>query len=462
MTTSSSSLWKDLIAGGIAGTAGVVIGHPFDTIKVRLQQQQQQQQIQPPKIKTKIAPTISTPSSSSLSSSSSSILRGKLHAAPHATIPPSNNLYRGLYRGIGAPLVTAALINASVFCVYGSASRMWDHQYDYYYQYSNNNGKNSSVPSTTTTTATTTTTTTITKHAVCGLITGMITSLLLCPVEHVKIRLQTLQQQGSSSLPRSLSSFDVAKKLLRYSSDQHGHGGGLKGIYRGLFVTCLRQGPSLAIYFPVYHILKDVFVGNNGNINNDNNNNDNNNNINGNDSKDPSSSSSSASSSSLWWSSALAGGLAGSFAWTIVYPIDVIKSRIQSLPMDTPSKQRSFYYIARNIHRNEGGVIKMILSRGLAVTILRAFPVNGTIFFVYENVNQWLLLNNNNFDTNSNNIVAENYNREEATDIVVGDQEYSGVRNNQNRSRNHTIPRRRSTLRVLDVDVKQKPTELTN
>merc|ERR1740130_2595877 len=147
---------------------------------------------------------------------------------------------------------------------------MWDH-------HSNSNSKNSSVSSTTTTTATTTTTTTtITKHAVCGLITGMITSLLLCPVEHVKIRLQTLQQQGSSSLPRSLSSFDVAKKLLLYSSD-HGHGGGLKGIYRGLFVTCLRQGPSLAIYFPVYHILKDFFVGNNtGNIN-DNINNDNNN-----------------------------------------------------------------------------------------------------------------------------------------------------------------------------------------
>merc|ERR1740130_544204 len=109
---------------------------------------------------------------------------------------------------------------------------MWDH-------HSNSNSKNSSVSSTTTTTtATTTTTTTITKHAVCGLITGMITSLLLCPVEHVKIRLQTLQQQGSSSsssssLPRSLSSFDVAKKLLRYSRSDHGSG--LKGIYRGLF-----------------------------------------------------------------------------------------------------------------------------------------------------------------------------------------------------------------------------------
>ena len=353
---------------------------------------------------------------------------------------------------------------------------MWDHQYYYYYHHhhSNSNDKNSS----TTTTTATTTTTTITKHAVCGLITGMITSLLLCPVEHVKIWLQMLQQQGSSSsssssLPRSLSSFDVAKKLLLYSKSDHGHGGGLTGIYRGLFVTCLRQGPSLAIYFPVYHILKDVFVGNNTgniNINNDNNDNNDNNNKNGNDSKDPSSSlslssssASSSSSSSLWWSSALAGGLAGSFAWTIVYPIDVIKSRIQSLPMETPSKKRSFYYIARHIHRNEGGVMKMILSRGLAVTILRAFPVNGTIFFVYENVNQWLLLNNNNFDNNnSNNIVAENYNNREATDMV-GDQEYSGMRNNHtNRNRHHTIPRRRSTLSVLDVDGKQKPTELTN
>jgi solute carrier family 25 carnitine/acylcarnitine transporter 20/29 len=418
MTTSSSSLWKDIIAGGIAGTAGVVIGHPFDTIKVRLQQQQQ---IQLPK--TKIAPNISKPSSSS------SILRGN-YAAAHA-IHPSNNLYRGLYRGIGAPLVTAALINASVFCVYGSASRMWDN---YYYYHSNSNNKNSSVSSTTTAT----TTTTITKHAVCGLITGMITSLLLCPVEHVKIRLQTLQQQGSSSssssLPRSLSSFDVAKKILLRSSD-HGHGG-LRGIYRGLFVTCLRQGPSFAIYFPVYHILKDVFVGNNENIKN------NNNNKNGYDNKDPSSS------PSLWWSSALAGGLAGSLAWTIVYPIDVMKSRIQSLPMDTPSKKRSLYYIARNIYRNEGGFMTLILSRGLAVTILRAFPVNGTIFFVYEYVNQWLLLNNNNnsnSNSNSKNI-SENHNREATA--TVGDQEYSGMRNNHN----HNIPRWRSTLRVLDVD----------
>ena len=34
---SGVSAWHDLIAGGEAGSASVIVGHPFDTIKVRLQ-----------------------------------------------------------------------------------------------------------------------------------------------------------------------------------------------------------------------------------------------------------------------------------------------------------------------------------------------------------------------------------------------------------------------------------------
>jgi len=170
-----------------------------------------------------------------------------------------------------------------------------------------------------------------------------------------------------------LSSYGVAKQII---CSEHG----LKGIYRGFFATCLRQGPSFAIYFPAYHILKEAIGSNNDNDNNTN----------------------------KWWSSALAGGLAGSLAWTIVYPVDVIKSRIQSLPIDTIYvKKQSFYYIARNIYQNEGGIISLIFSRGLAVTILRAFPVNGTIFFVYENVNQWLMNNENNIDNVKDAIFVE-------------------------------------------------------
>ena len=33
----SHHLLRDLAAGGVAGSAGVVVGHPFDSIKVRMQ-----------------------------------------------------------------------------------------------------------------------------------------------------------------------------------------------------------------------------------------------------------------------------------------------------------------------------------------------------------------------------------------------------------------------------------------
>lgn len=362
--TTKTSLWKDLLAGGVAGTAGIAIGHPFDTIKVRLQQQQ------PPNTKIPIA-----------------ALRGTTtNIVNSAAANPS--YYRGLYRGIGAPLATAALVNASIFCVYGATSRLWDNHY----------------PIITTNTTTTTTTTDITKNAVCGGITGLITSLLLCPVEHVKIRLQTTQLSNLTlnSNSSSSSSLQVAKQIL---NSEHG---GVRGLYRGFSATILRQALSFSVYFPVYNIMKNAIGSSYNNTNNSNNNNNN--------------------TDSPWWSSALAGGLAGCLSWTIVYPIDVIKSRIQSLPMDhyatTPARERSFYFMARNIARNEG-FASLIFSRGLAVTILRAFPVNGTIFFVYEYVNQRLQFfnddnnKNNNIDENVTTIGNNSYNLEQQTQKAI-------------------------------------------
>ena len=350
-----TSFWKDLLAGGIAGTAGIAIGHPLDTIKVRLQQQQQ-------------------PSNSKIPTDTSR--RRTATAAVTNTVNVQPSTYRGLYRGIGAPLATAALVNASVFCTYGATSRLYDNHYP-------------AIAKTETSTAMTATT--ITKHAVCGCVTGLITSLLLGPVEHVKIRLQTMQLQqkatptsGSPFNSKSNSSLHLVKKILR--SDH-----GLRGLYRGLFATILRQTPSLAVYFPVYHILKDSIVdyshyGNKTNSMDNYNSNE----------------------ESPWWSSVLAGGLAGCLSWTIVYPIDAVKSRIQALPMDATAKERSFQYIARNISRNEG-FARLIFSRGLAVTLLRAFLVNGTVFSVYEFVNQQLVLANSMYGNDDEELIGHGY-----------------------------------------------------
>lgn len=83
-----------------------------------------------------------------------------------------------------------------------------------------------------------------------------------------------------------------------------------------------------------------------------------------------------------WTASALAGGISGISAWTVVYPIDVIKTRIQTSSFDSTRPQdRKIWFVANQIIK-ERGIRSMF--RGLGITIARAFPVNGIIFPVYE------------------------------------------------------------------------------
>jgi solute carrier family 25 carnitine/acylcarnitine transporter 20/29 len=82
-----------------------------------------------------------------------------------------------------------------------------------------------------------------------------------------------------------------------------------------------------------------------------------------------------------WIASALAGGVTGATTWTVVYPLDTIKTKIQTGPLDAPVENRRIYTVARKIIQKHG-VGHMF--RGLNITMLRAFPVNGIIFPVYE------------------------------------------------------------------------------
>ena len=59
-------------------------------------------------------------------------------------------------------------------------------------------------------------------------------------------------------------------------------------------------------------------------------------------------------------------------------PLFVIKIRIQTSPLDTPA---SFLGAGRQIVAKHGW---SMMFRGLGITLIRAFPVNGTIFPVYE------------------------------------------------------------------------------
>jgi solute carrier family 25 carnitine/acylcarnitine transporter 20/29 len=81
-----------------------------------------------------------------------------------------------------------------------------------------------------------------------------------------------------------------------------------------------------------------------------------------------------------WAASALAGGISGAWTWAIIYPFDVIKSRIQTSPLER-HLQKGMWTVARDIVHDHGW---RYMFRGLGVTLVRAFPVNAIIFPVYE------------------------------------------------------------------------------
>ena len=124
---------------------------------------------------------------------------------------------------------------------------------------------------------------------------------------------------------------------------------GVRGLYKGLGATAWRESPSYGIYFLTYEELKVRLPG-------------------GSDSK---------------LVQLVAGGTAGSVAWASIYPFDVVKSVIQTLPEGASAQERSMGYVIRQQYRRHG---VPVFFRGLWTCVLRAFPVNGVQFVVYEEV----------------------------------------------------------------------------
>jgi len=90
-----------------------------------------------------------------------------------------------LYRGMAAPLSTACVVNAIIFSSYGWSSRVFDEYVER--------------PASTTTTTTTTTFThdSTIKAFTCGSFAGFVQGLVICPMEHMKCRLQVQHGKGS-------------------------------------------------------------------------------------------------------------------------------------------------------------------------------------------------------------------------------------------------------------------------
>jgi hypothetical protein len=254
-----------------------------------------------------------------------------------------------LFRGMGAPLSAAAVINAIVFSSYGASSRFYD-------SYIGNPETYADLPHDP-----------WYKSALCGSFAGLMQCFVICPMEHVKCRLQIQSGKGT---PSSASvTYKGPMQAVRLIARQHG----AHRLFQGWWSTCLREVPAFAVYFATYDYIKDrtnTFLTHQMGF----------------QGEDPVG----MQHTHAWIASAFAGGCAGSITWGMVYPVDVVKTRIQTAPLTTPFSQLRVMDVGRQIVAQHGW---RYLFRGLSITLVRAFPVNGTIFPVYEftihQMSQW-------------------------------------------------------------------------
>uniref|UniRef100_F1L6P6 Mitochondrial basic amino acids transporter n=1 Tax=Ascaris suum TaxID=6253 RepID=F1L6P6_ASCSU len=120
-------VYLDFIAGCFGGAAGVLAGHPLDTVKVRLQTQ--------------------TPGQ----------YKGTVHCF---TSIVRNEGVSGLLKGLSSPLASLSVINAIVFGVYGNAVRLFENQES------------------------------IWTHFVAGCASGLAQTVIATPTEMLKLRMQ--------------------------------------------------------------------------------------------------------------------------------------------------------------------------------------------------------------------------------------------------------------------------------
>lgn len=185
---------KDFFAGGFGGMCLVFVGHPLDTIKVRLQTMPKPPPGQPP------------------------MYKGTLDCATKIITKEGP---AGLYRGMGAPLTGVSPMFAVCFFGYGVGKKL---------QQKNPTDQLS-----------------LFQIFNAGMISALFTTAIMAPGERIKCLLQ-VQAANPAATTKYKGPIDCAKQLYRE--------GGIRSIYKGTAATLLRDIPASGVYFASYEFLQ--------------------------------------------------------------------------------------------------------------------------------------------------------------------------------------------------------------
>ena len=188
---------------------------------------------------------------------------------------------------------------------------------------------------------------TVGQISAAGFFSAIPMTLITAPFERVKVLLQIQGQKqlAPGEKPKYSGGLDVVRQLYKE--------GGIRSVFRGSAMTLARDGPGSAAYFATYEIVKRRLTP-----------------------KNPDGSPGKLSLLAV----STAGAAAGVAMWIPVFPVDTVKSRIQSAE-GNPTIGGTI----RTLYRNGG--FKAFFP-GIGPAMARAVPANAATFLGVELAHQ--------------------------------------------------------------------------
>ncbi|XP_066992024.2 mitochondrial ornithine transporter 1 isoform X2 [Anabrus simplex] len=184
----------------------------------------------------------------------------------------------------------------------------------------------------------------IVANGTAGFFAAFFSSFTLCPTELIKCQLQAMREMQMRSLEPGqnvvkLGPYSLTQKIIQQE--------GIPGLFRGLTSTLAREMPGYFFFFGGYEGTRELLTPPGKTK----------------DEIGP-------------FRTMIAGAVGGMIFWTIIFPVDVVKSRIQ-----VEGLRDSMTSVLLRIFRQEGITA---LYNGLQPTLVRTIPATAALFLVYE------------------------------------------------------------------------------
>ena len=194
------------------------------------------------------------------------------------------------------------------------------------------------------------------RNALSGMAIGPVSSLISTVENVIKTQVQIDNVREKR--------FNGSLHCLRSLTESHG----LKSIYTGHLVNTTRESVFLGTYFYVYEGFREMLFFTHQTLMNN-------------------SKGDKPSDTHHKWAIPLSGGLAGSIAWFVSFPLDCVRAGVQGQSFNDGKPRKKAMQVTKELMKTRG--VRGLYS-GVTPSIVRAFLVSGSRFSAYEGA-LWLL-----------------------------------------------------------------------